>query len=104
MSFATWRMPDVKRGHILRFDDLDNSGVAFPKRGSNGLWTGKTFRVLNVTQKAGNDIDQVIAVIENDALGATSAPTPGLGNYGIPDPGPEGAQVWLGEFPLIPGV
>ena len=99
MSFTTWRMPDLKRGHVLRFDDLDNSGVAFPKRGSDGLWTGKTFRVLSVTQKAGNDIDQVVDVIENGAIGATEAPTPGLGSYGMIEL-PPGEAIIMDDFAL----
>lgn len=94
MRFATWRMPDLQRGHVVTFPDMDDSGVAYPKRGSNGSWIGKTFRVMSVIQKAGTSTDQVVECIENDALPLIERPVPGLGGYGSIDVAGGGAIVF----------
>lgn len=65
VRFSTTRMPDVHRGELVRFDDLDNFGISFPKAGSGGLWAGRRFRVLQVQQRLGPSFDQEIECIEN---------------------------------------
>lgn len=66
VRFITSRMPDVRRGELVRFDDLDEFGIRFPKQGSDGLWTGRRFRVLQIWQRLGDSFDQEIECIEND--------------------------------------
>lgn len=66
VRFRTTRMPDVERGVLVQFDDLDNFGIAFPKAGSNGLWTGKKFRVVSAVLRLGPAYEQEIEAVEND--------------------------------------
>jgi len=66
MRFTSYRMPDLRRGELLRFDDLDNFGIFYPKQGSDGLWAGKRFRVLKVQQRMGPSFEQEIECVEND--------------------------------------
>ncbi len=71
VRFRTTRMPDLHRGELVRFDDLDNFGLAFPKSGSSGLWAGRRFRVLSVSQRLGPTFDQEIECIETDLVDAS---------------------------------
>lgn len=71
VRFSTTKMPDVRRGELIRFDDLDNFGLSFPKSGSDGLWAGRRFMVLQVQQRLGPTFEQEIECIETDLVDAT---------------------------------
>lgn len=71
VRFSTFKMPDVRRGELVRFDDLDNFGIKFPRPGSNGLWAGRKFRVLQTQKRLGPKFDQEIECIENGVLTPT---------------------------------
>jgi len=67
VRWVTTRMPDVHRGELVRLDDLDNFGVAFP--GGNGLWASRLFRVISVVQRLGSSFEQLIEAVEVEAFG-----------------------------------
>ena len=83
VRFSTWRLPDLQRGQLLRFEDLDYLGVAYPKRGTNGLWAGRSFRVLSMVQHLDGRLQQVVECVDNDALGLYEHPVLGTsGGFG----------------------
>lgn len=52
-KFATHYMPDVRRMQVIPIDSTVDAKASFSKYGSNGLWTGKSMLVLDVTQNLG---------------------------------------------------
>jgi hypothetical protein len=65
VRMRTARMPDLERGRLVQFADLDD-WMKYPKQGSNGLWAGKSFRVLEVVQHMGPTFEQEVLAVEND--------------------------------------
>jgi hypothetical protein len=66
VRFASFRTPDLRRMQVISFaSDLD-SVVAYPKYGSDGSWSGKRFRVLEVEQNMGPQFHTEILAVEAD--------------------------------------
>jgi hypothetical protein len=66
VRFASYRIPDMRRMQVIEFaSDLD-SVVAYPKYGTNGSWSGKRFRVLEVEQNMGPQFHTEVLAIEAD--------------------------------------
>jgi len=66
VRFSTMRAPDLRRMQVIAFSSDLDSVVAYPKYGSDGSWSGKRFRVLEVTQNCGPAYHTEVLAIEAD--------------------------------------
>jgi hypothetical protein len=66
VRFSSMRCPDIRRMQVISFaSDLD-AVVAYPKYASDGSWSGKRFRVLEVSQNGGPAFHTEVLAIEAD--------------------------------------
>jgi hypothetical protein len=66
VRFSTMRAPDLRRMQVIAFSSDMDAVVAYPKYGSDGSWSGKRFRVLEVTQNPGPAFHTEVLAIEAD--------------------------------------